>query len=340
MQSKTVRTWMTPSPITIAPDESVMAAYELMKFNHIRRLPVVARSDNPTQAGLKLLGIITISDVRELAPMGALPILEKSEMIASTKVKRTMTPDPITVSPEQNVGDAAWLMMKHQISGLPVVEDGLLVGVISEADLFRLMFAENWQPRLVSPSEPGGEEIIKLSDGEIVHIRPVRPDDASRLQASHVRMSPETIYDRFMSFKSELEDEEARYLSAVDYDRHMALVAAVENGGDEQLIGVARYHVLESEPDLAEFAIVVGDEYQRRGLGTHLMKRLIEYAQDHGIKAFLAITHQQNTRMLRFIQRSGLPIDRKLDDDLWEIRMTLEGEPYQLDEAEAAVAPA
>ncbi|HJS28256.1 MAG TPA: GNAT family N-acetyltransferase [Anaerolineales bacterium] len=327
MHQKTVRTWMTPIPITIGPNESVLAAYEIMKSHHIRRLPVVDTSDLP---GTGLIGIITITDIRKLAPLGGISILEKNDMIARTKVKRVMTADPVTISADENIGQAAWLMMKHQISGLPVLENGALVGVISEADLFRLMFAENWQPHPLSTTEPGGHETVVLAGGEIVHIRPIRPDDAARLQASHVRMSPETIYDRFMSYKKELPDDEARYLSAVDYDRHMALVASIDQYGEENLVGVARYHVLDTAPDSAEFAIVIGDPYQHMGLGTHLFRRLIEYAQAHGIRTLIGITHRQNIRLLRFVQRSGLPIERTLQGDLYEVRLTLEGEPYKI----------
>jgi GNAT superfamily N-acetyltransferase len=75
---------------------------------------------------------------------------------------------------------------------------------------------------------------------------------------------------------------------------------------------------------------VIGDPYQHRGLGTHLFKRLIEYAQTHGINTLIGITHRQNTRLLRFVQRSGLPIQRSLQDDLFEVRITLEGEPYKI----------
>jgi CBS domain-containing protein/RimJ/RimL family protein N-acetyltransferase len=329
MRYKTVRTWMTPSPITIGLEETVLAAYEKMKYHNIRRLPVVEVRGLPNQKHPRLVGVITINDVRKLAPMGVLSILEKNEMIGNTKVKRIMTADPITLSPERSVGEAAWLMMKHDIGGLPVVENDVLVGLISEADLFRLMMAENWQLHTVSEIDPEGIETVSLADGETIHIRPIRPDDASLLQASHIKMSPETIYDRFMGYKSELPDKEAIYLTNLDYDRHMALVASVEQDGEETLIGVARYHILDEEPDCAEFAIVIADAYQRRGLGTHLMKRLMEYAQAHGIRTFLGITHLDNTRLLRFIQRSGLPIERTQKDGIWEVRMTLDGEPFR-----------
>ncbi len=321
MRHHTVRTWMTPAPITIGPDETVLEAYDRMRRHRIRRLPVVE--------GQELVGVISLSDVRSMAPMGMLPILEHNALIGQTRVRRAMAKNPVSIAPDQLIGEAARLMMKHQFRGLPVVENGKLVGVISEADLFRLLIAQSWWPQTVSPPGPDGEEVITLWDGATIRIRPIRPDDAPRLQASMVQMSAETIYDRFLGYKKVLPDEEARYLSNLDYDKHMALVAAAGPEDDENIVGVARYHVLEDKPDCAEFAVVIADAYQRRGLGTLLIKRLIEYAQTHGIRTFLGITHLQNNRLLRFIQRSRLPIERKLRRGQWEVWLTLEGEPFQ-----------
>ena len=318
METNTVRTWMTPSPLTIGPDASLWETYEKMKHHHIRRLPVLD--------GEKLVGVITITDVRSLAPLGALSILEQNELVAQTKIGRVMTPDPITIGPDENIGEAARLMMKHKISGLPVIENGKLIGIISESDLFRLMIAENWHPQTVTPAISDGEEILWLRKGESIVIRPIRPDDAARLQTAFAQMSPKTIYDRFMGYKKALPDQEAHDLTSLDYDHQMALVATKsEAHGGETIIGVAHYYVLEDNPSCAEFAVVISDAYQRQGLGTHLMRRLMEYAQAHGIRTLLGFIWGENYRLLRFVQRSGLPIERKLKDGLWEIRLQLEG---------------
>jgi acetoin utilization protein AcuB len=318
MQNNNVRTWMTPSPLTIGPEDSVRDVYEMMKRHHVRRLPVVD--------GEKLVGVITINDVRSLAPLGALPLLEENELVANTKIDRVMTHNPITIGPDENVGEAARLMMKHKISGLPVMEDGKLIGIISEADLFRLVIAENWHPQAVTPARSDGEEILWLRRGESMIIRPIRPNDATRLQTSFAQMSPETIYDRFMGYKKALPDQEARNLASLDYNSQMALVATnSKEHGEETIIGVAHYYVLDDDPSCAEFAVVISDAYQRQGLGTHLMLRLMEYAQAHGIRTLLGYARGQNFQLLRFVQRSGLPIERKLKGDLWEIRVQLEG---------------
>jgi CBS domain-containing protein/GNAT superfamily N-acetyltransferase len=319
---------MTPEPITIGPDQPVVDAYHRMQEHQIRRLPVVEDG--------RLIGIITISDIRGLAPMGVLSILEHNRLIGSTPVRRAMTPDPITISPEQNLGEAARLLMVHKFGGLPVVADGALVGVISEADIFRLLVAESWQsgagktPAPVPAVDLDWGERAQLRSGQDVLIRPIRPDDALRLQDSFVRMSPETIYDRFLGAKQYLSDREARRLSRLDYERDMALIATVDPVSEDAgaIAGVARYHQLETEHDCAEFAIVVGDAYQRLGLGTMLMKRLIDYAYAHGFRTLLGITYPTNNRLIRFVYRSGLPVHRTLNEGLLELRIELGPEPY------------
>lgn len=169
-------------------------------------------------------------------------------------------------------------------------------------------------------------EVISLRDGTQVNIRPVRPDDAPGLQALFNRLSPQSIYHRFLGFRIFLPYEEAKRLAEVDYQEKMALVATNDKNGRENIIGVARYDVLSSaEPSVAEASVVVEDQYQGRGLCTHLLKRLKVYAQTHGIRAFRALIHNDNTRIMRLIQRSGLPVERMtIEQGVWDIQVNLE----------------
>ena len=166
-------------------------------------------------------------------------------------------------------------------------------------------------------------EKAKLKNGSDVTIRPIRPDDAPRLQAAFSRLSPESIYLRFLETFNSLSDKQARDFSIVDYHERMALVAEISEDGRESLVGVARYATV--EPGLAECAIVVIDEYQSLGLGTILLGRLIKYARTQGVRAFLATVHFTNARIMRFIKRSGLPTEKKmLEPGVWEIRVSIE----------------
>ena len=134
MERLLVRDWMTPDPVTVDPETSLSAAYHLMKLNDVRRLPVVDDDG-------RLLGIVTIGDIREARPKESehLSIWELHVKVASLKVREFMTPHPITVTPDTSIKQAAQLMLQHKIGGLPVVEGGKLVGIITDSDIFRLL---------------------------------------------------------------------------------------------------------------------------------------------------------------------------------------------------------
>lgn len=179
------------------------------------------------------------------------------------------------------------------------------------------------------PSPIGGQsEVVTLRDGTVVTVRPIRPDDAPRLQALFSRLSPESIWLRFLSHARELSDEEAEGLANVDYQNWMALVATVDSRGQEEVIAEARYAKIPGgEPELAEAAIVVEDRYQGLGLGSLLLNQLAAHARSNGISAFLATLRQENYRIMQFIQRSGLPTESHLDSGVWEIKVGLSAEP-------------
>ena len=135
-----VKEWMTPDPITICPETTLPEANRLMKECGIRRLPVV---DNG-----RLVGIITLGDVREASPSQAtsLSIYELNYLISRLTVGKMMTQDPITITPDTSIEAAARLMLEHKIGGLPVVEGAKVVGIITESDIFRLLVTEG-EPR-------------------------------------------------------------------------------------------------------------------------------------------------------------------------------------------------
>jgi acetyltransferase len=162
-----------------------------------------------------------------------------------------------------------------------------------------------------------------LRDGARVIIRPIRTEDAPRLQSLFDRLSRESVYYRFLELRKELTSQEARRLAELDYEDQMALVASCEEC-EEELIGVARYAVIPgSQPREAEAAIVVEDRYQNRGLGALLLERLTAYAVAHGIDAFVATIRNDNRRVLRLVERSGLPAEFELEAGTLTLRVEL-----------------
>ncbi|MCC7360912.1 MAG: GNAT family N-acetyltransferase [Anaerolineales bacterium] len=168
---------------------------------------------------------------------------------------------------------------------------------------------------------------LTLKDGTPVWVRPIRPDDAERLQAFHAQLSPESIYLRWLSAHPVLSLAEAQALATVDYASRMALVATVSPAPEAELIGVARYGRVPGRPDEAEVAVVVADNYQRRGLGTALLQRLMWHAHRQGYRYWTAEINVANARMMKFIQRGGLPILKKYAGGSWQVRVELGAPP-------------
>ena len=135
MDNLIVRNWMTPDPVTVTPKTTLPDAHDLMKRRRIRRLPVVEDD--------KLVGIVTLGDVREASPSDAtsLSIYEVHYLLAQLTVDSIMTKEPVTVTPETTIKDAARIMLEKKISGLPVVQDGRIVGIITESDIFEGLIA-------------------------------------------------------------------------------------------------------------------------------------------------------------------------------------------------------
>lgn len=178
--------------------------------------------------------------------------------------------------------------------------------------------------------QPRNEELMKselvtLKDGTQVVIRPIRPDDAEELQAAFQRSSMHSIYLRFLSFKKELTDEEARTLSTLDYTTRMAFVAVCEENGQDIVVGVARYALIDEEDrNIAESAVIVTDDYQGHGIGKLLLWRLVNYARVKGIHFLRGNLQIGNDRMLELVKRSGLPHEQCYVDGIWQVTIDLQ----------------
>ena len=128
-----VRNWMAKDVISIEADESMAKAGRLMKENKISRLPV-------TQKG-KLVGIVTNGDIRRASASDAtsLEIHELLYLLSKITIGSIMTPDPITVPPDYTIEEVAEILRERGISGVPVVDNGRLVGMITKNDLFNVI---------------------------------------------------------------------------------------------------------------------------------------------------------------------------------------------------------
>jgi RimJ/RimL family protein N-acetyltransferase len=142
---------------------------------------------------------------------------------------------------------------------------------------------------------------MELADGTRIAIRPIRPDDKSRVAEGLARLSQETVHRRFLAAKPRFSSSELRYLTEVDGRDHIALVAELADAPERGLIGVARCIRLPDRPHVAEWAIVVADPLQGRGLGRILATRLADAAKAQGIDRFRATTLGDNVAVIRLM---------------------------------------
>lgn len=148
MRLELVRDWMSRDVIFVEPDMLLSEAKALMVTHTIRRLPVV---DNG-----RLVGIVTYGDIRGARPSAVnnINLWEMQHPMSQLVVAEIMTAGPITVTQDATVGEAAQLMLKQRIGGLPVMDaNGALVGIITESDIFRLV-VRDWLRSESDPPEP------------------------------------------------------------------------------------------------------------------------------------------------------------------------------------------
>src|SRR5271166_5735546 len=143
-----------------------------------------------------------------------------------------------------------------------------------------------------------------LPDGRAITIRAQRPEDRAGLHAAFTRASAESLYHRFFAVKRELSEKEAHYFLDIDFVKHVALMAIVDENGQPTLIGGGRYIVI--EPGKAEVSFAIIDEYQAKGIGSALMRHLAAIGREAGLRELVAEVLADNTAMLKVFEASGL----------------------------------
>ena len=155
---------------------------------------------------------------------------------------------------------------------------------------------------------------IQLNDGTDIVIRPIRPEDAEIEQQFIRNLSDEARYFRFMSSLHELSQEMLIRFTQIDYHNEMALIAVrPKTDGYEEEIAVARY-ITNLDKKSCEFALVVSDQWQHRGIGHHLMQKLMEIARDRGLEKMEGEILSNNFKMIDLIKSLGFQVSNAPDD--------------------------
>ncbi len=153
----------------------------------------------------------------------------------------------------------------------------------------------------------------QLGDGTPVTLRPIRPEDAEMVRAFVRGLSDETRYLRYLSTQRELTPAMTAHFTQIDYDREMALIAVVGAGAADTMVGVARYAI---NPDgvSCEFALVVADAWQGRGVGHKLLTTLMEEARNKGLHSMEGDVLAINSNMLQLVRALGFTVRARADD--------------------------
>jgi GNAT superfamily N-acetyltransferase len=164
-----------------------------------------------------------------------------------------------------------------------------------------------------------------LPSGVEIAFRVVGPHDATALQRLHARCSERTIYLRFFGPMRKLSDEQARYFASTDGVDHLGLVA-LDPQDPEEIIAVVRY-ARKPGDERAEYAALVEDGWQGRGIGAALTRWLIDEARGNGVRSFYAPVKGENTRMLNVLRHLDLPERERVEDGekMVEIGLSHEG---------------
>ena len=181
------------------------------------------------------------------------------------------------------------------------------------------------EPRFFSQ---GYLEHAVLRDGTKVAIRLLRPEDKELLRAGFDRLSPESRYARFLAPKTQLSEDELRYLCEVDQENHVAIGAVGDDPhGAPVGLGIARFIRLADRPDTAEAAITVADRVQQQGLGRLLLTRLVAAAAERGIARFRCEVLATNTAMTALLAEISPDRSVELQGGVMSIEVALPSVP-------------
>jgi acetyltransferase len=177
---------------------------------------------------------------------------------------------------------------------------------------------------VISPYPSKYESMELTSHGEKVFVRPVKPEDAPLFQAFFQILSPAAIYFRFFSPVKSLSPTMLARFTQIDYDREVALVAFEGEGGGEKMVGVARV-IADPDGKRGEFAVIVGDPWQGRGIAFVLLRRCLHVAKAQGMETVEGAVLAENRQMLNLGRKLGFRVSQgegageyKLSMDLHE----------------------
>jgi N-acetylglutamate synthase-like GNAT family acetyltransferase len=160
-----------------------------------------------------------------------------------------------------------------------------------------------------------------------VLLRPVKISDEPLLKDFLYSLSDQSIYRRFFSARTDMPHEYLQKFVVIDYTKKMVILAVIEKGKKEEIVGMGQYAVVENT-HTADLALVVKDDCQNRGIGTELVSYLTYLAKKQGLLGFTAdilVDNQPMLHVLRLFEQMGFEIEKKMEAGVFELKIAFRG---------------
>ena len=178
---------------------------------------------------------------------------------------------------------------------------------------------------VISPYPNQYEEEVNIEGVGRLTLRPIRPEDAPLLEEMFSTLSSETVYFRFFNIIKRIPPSMLARYTQIDYDREIAMAAlAPSPDGTEKMLGVSRI-MSEGSRKSAEFAVVVADRWQGKGIGAALLKRCLDFACEKDFKTVWAVVLPENSKMLAMARKMGFEIKPHHGTGEYEVKLDLAG---------------
>ncbi len=176
------------------------------------------------------------------------------------------------------------------------------------------------------PTTPGLNSAWIARDGVQLTIRPIRPDDEPRMVRFHHSLSDRSVYLRyfhFLNLDARTAHDRLAQVCHVDYARERVLVAeSTSESGDSEIVAVGRL-TRDEAPDDSEFALLVSDAWQDRGIGSELLRRLVQLAREVGIRRVVGDILAENQGMQEVCRALGFELKYSLEDHVIKATLAL-----------------
>jgi acetyltransferase len=274
-------------------------------------------------------------------------MMEQTKIYSALKGIRGRKPvnlaqlEQLMVAFSRLVVDQPWIK-EIDINPLLASAEGLLA-LDARVVLHRQEAGEEYLPRLaIRPYPVQYVRPWESKDGESILIRPIRPEDEPLMVRFHEPLSDRSVYLRYfhmIGLGQRVSHERLTRICFVDYDREIALVAERRDpaSSERQIIAVGRLAKVHGE-DHAEVAVLVSDGFQKRGLGTELVRRLVEIARVEGCHRVIADILQENAAMQSVFRNLGFELRHSIRDGLMKAALSLDARPPIVGSAPAYAA--